>query len=140
MLDVGCGTGILELSALRFGASRALALDLDPLATDAVLANARINGLEDRIETFLGPLEETPPTPVPVVLANMIRSELFPVLPAIATRLAPGGALILSGLLASEEPATRRLLDDLGLSWEASKDRRDELGDHWLAVLATRSR
>lgn len=139
VLDVGCGTGVLALAALRLGAARALALDLDPLATAATVANARANGLGDRVEVFLGPLEETPTTAYGVVVANMIRTELFPVLPAMRDRLAAGGTLILSGLLRAEEPETRTLLEELGLEWEGSKEVRDPLGDHWMSVHARRA-
>ncbi len=136
VLDVGCGTAVLALAALRLGASRGLALDLDPLATEAAVENAKANGLAGRLEVFEGPLEAAPAGRFGLILANMIRSELFPVLPAIRERCQEGTQVLLSGLLAEEKGLVRAELEGLGLELRGTRDFEDELGDHWMAALA----
>ncbi len=137
VLDVGCGTGILALAALGLGGGRALAIDLDPLATEATIANARLNGLADRVTVFCGPLGRAPGGACDLALANMIRSELLPVLPEIARRCEAGARLIVSGLLASEATRAEQALASLGFAVRARAASRDDLGDHWLALEAT---
>ena len=136
VLDVGCGTAVLALGALRLGASMAVALDLDPLAVEAAALNAEVNGLSSRLEVFHGPLEVAPEGRFGLILANMIRSELFPVLPAIRRRCQENAVVILSGLLREEEAPTKALLEELGLEVQVTKDFEDDLGDHWLALTA----
>ncbi|MAE93662.1 MAG: 50S ribosomal protein L11 methyltransferase [Deltaproteobacteria bacterium] len=135
-LDVGCGTGVLALAALALGAGEAVALDLDPLATTASRENARRNGLEGSLRVFNGPVASLCDEPFSLVLANMIRSELFPVLPELARRCAPGGLVVVSGLLLEEEERAVEALGELGLGIAMRLDRSDHLGDHWLGAVA----
>ncbi len=136
VLDVGCGTGVLALAALALGARGALAVDLDPLATEATLENARRNGLAGGLEVFRGPLAEAPTGRWSLILANLIRSELLPLLPEIAARCPAGGRLILSGLLVAEEPEMLRLLEGMGFVVEDRREENDPRGDAWLALRA----
>ena len=136
VLDVGCGTGVLALAALGLGATRGLGVDLDPLAIQASAENAARNGLSDRLALHEGPLETAPPGRFGLVVANMIRSELFPLLPALRARCAPGGTVILSGLLEEEEGRARARLDELGFGPAEAVIRGDERGDVWLVLEA----
>ncbi len=139
VLDAGCGTGVLALAAVRLGAQRAVAFDLDPLAVEATRDNARANGLEGRVVAFAGPLDAlVPAMRFEVVLANMIRSELEPLLPGLAARLAVGGSLLLSGLLAGEEGRIGAALGAQGLRIAATRRATDASGDAWLALHARR--
>jgi ribosomal protein L11 methylase PrmA len=72
------------------------------------------------------------------VVANMIRRELEPLLAGLVERVAPGGALVLSGLLVAERAAVRARLAELGAGVVAERERADERGDAWLALTATR--
>ena len=76
-------------------------------ALEASAENAARNGLSDRLALHEGPLETAPPGRFGLVVANMIRSELFPLLPGLRARCAAGGTVILSGLLEEEEGRAR---------------------------------
>jgi ribosomal protein L11 methyltransferase len=100
VLDVGCGSGILALAALRLGAERAVCYDTDPLAVEATLANARANGFEDRVAANLGSLPSAPPRePFPLVLANLVAAVLIDLADRLAASTAPGGTLLASGII-----------------------------------------
>jgi ribosomal protein L11 methyltransferase len=115
VLDVGCGTGILALAALRLGAGRAVAVDSDPLAVAACRANARLNRLADGLEAGQTPLARLPGA-YPLVLANLSARVLRELAPELAARVAPGGELVASGLLAGQAERVRAALEERGLA------------------------
>jgi ribosomal protein L11 methyltransferase len=138
VLDVGSGTGVLALAALRLGAGRAVALDLDPLAARATSVNAAANGLAAQLAVFRGSLDALVAGRFQLVLANLLRTELLPILPAIAERTDPGAHAVFSGLLAGEQGEVTRALEAAGLGVTASRERRDASGERWTALLTTR--
>lgn len=100
VLDVGCGSGILALAALRLGADRAVCCDTDPLAVGATLANAAANGLADRVTAELGSLPPKPAgEPYPLVLANLVAAVLIDLAEALAAHTAPRGTLLAGGII-----------------------------------------
>lgn len=98
VLDVGCGSGILSIAALRLGSGPVSALDVDPAAVEATRENARDNGVQDRLYAATTPIESVPER-YPLVLANIEAHVLLPLAGAIAARVADGGRLLLSGIL-----------------------------------------
>src|SRR5262249_55991064 len=105
VLDVGAGSGVLAIAALRLGAAAALACDLDPIAARETRENATRNGVD--VASFAGSLDALGPRAgrFDVVVANLLSSELRPILAALAARVAAGGALVLSALLAAPDRA-----------------------------------
>jgi ribosomal protein L11 methyltransferase len=102
LLDVGSGSGILALAALRLGAERAVCLDTDPVAVEATERNAAENGLADRIEVRQGSLSnELTDAPFPLVLANLVAAVLIDLAPALAAHTTPGGTLLASCIFQS---------------------------------------
>ena len=101
VLDFGCGSGILALAALKLGAARAVGIDNDPQALTATADNARRNGVEDRLAVYLP--EAEPAATYPVVVANILASALVALVGRLAARVAPGGTIALSGILAGQE-------------------------------------
>ena len=106
VLDVGCGSGILGLVAIVLGASRVRAIDVDADAVAVAKENAERNGLFDRFEADTMDVTKLAGA-WPSVLANIEAGVLVPMAPALTARLAPGGLLVLSGILQTQEEHVR---------------------------------
>jgi ribosomal protein L11 methyltransferase len=104
VLDFGCGSGILALAALKLGAARAVGVDNDPQALLATHDNAVRNAVGERLAVYL-PDDEPIATPYPIVVANILASALDALADTLAARVAPGGRIALSGILAGQEDA-----------------------------------
>jgi ribosomal protein L11 methyltransferase len=102
ILDYGCGSGVLAIAALALGASHAWATDNEPQALEATRANAELNGVTRRL-TILAP-EQLPALGADIVAANILADPLVALAPRLAAHARPGGALVLSGILASQAP------------------------------------
>jgi len=136
VLDVGAGTGVLALAALALAPVRALACDLDPLAATATRDNARRNALQDRVRIFAGGIEALHPGACfDLIVANLLRRELEPLLPELARRLAPDAPLVLSGLLERERERVEGLASACGLARVAVRTRSDASDERWIALL-----
>jgi ribosomal protein L11 methyltransferase len=116
VLDVGTGSGILGLAALRLGAERVVGFDTDPLAIEASTANAEANDMSTGFEPRLGTLPATPDDPYPLVLANLVASVLVELAPRLAAHTAPGGSLIASGIIESRSDEVEAALTDAGFA------------------------
>ncbi|HSP59294.1 MAG TPA: 50S ribosomal protein L11 methyltransferase [Halomonas sp.] len=101
VLDVGCGSGILAIAAIKLGAPRATGTDIDPQALQASRDNAERNGIEDADLRLCYP-EQLETSDFPVVVANILAGPLVELAGEIAARVAPGGRLALSGILAAQ--------------------------------------
>lgn len=109
ILDVGCGSGILAIAAVkRWPAATCVAVDNDPIAVAATIENATRNGVADRIAASERSLEELAEA-FPLVLANIQAHVLRALKAALIARTEPGGTLILSGLLT---PQAQPLADE----------------------------
>ncbi len=97
VLDYGCGSGILALAAVKLGAARAWAVDVDPQALEATAANAARNGVAQRVHTATP--EALPPLAAHCLLANILADPLRELAPRLAALLRPGTPLVLSGIL-----------------------------------------
>lgn len=97
VLDYGCGSGLLAIAALKLGARRATAVDIDPQALLATRDNARINGVASRLAVHQA--KTFKPGRYDLVLANILSGPLVQLAPRLRKALAPGATLILAGLL-----------------------------------------
>jgi ribosomal protein L11 methyltransferase len=105
VLDVGAGSGILAIAAALAGARPVLALEADPLAAAEAARNVAANGVGARVEVrtlCARPSDIGPPGTFDGVVANLEAAHLLPLLPAISAARAPGGWLVISGLVADE--------------------------------------
>jgi ribosomal protein L11 methyltransferase len=100
VVDFGCGSGILALAALKLGAKRVVAIDIDPQALQATQENARRNGVEDRLDVYL-PADQ-PTLEADVVMANILSGPLLELQDVISSYCKPSGLLVLSGILAEQ--------------------------------------
>ena len=105
VLDIGCGSGILSIAALKLGAARACGVDVESDAIPAAQENAAINGVADNINIALGSVDEIKAgifeiQQAQLVLANILAPILMRLLDAgMGDLIAPGGVMILSGIL-----------------------------------------
>ena len=104
LIDYGCGSGILGIAALKLGATRVVAVDLDPQALVATRENATRNGVADRLE-----IQGVPPClePASGVFANILADPLIELEPVLSAACLPGADLFLSGLLRSQAYAVK---------------------------------
>ena len=100
VIDYGCGSGILAIAARKLGASKVWAVDNDPQALIATQDNAAKNQVSAEIEALLP--DALPQLTVPLLLANILAGPLVSLAPLFAKHVAPGGQLVLSGILASQ--------------------------------------
>jgi ribosomal protein L11 methyltransferase len=109
--DVGAGTGVLAMAAAALWGARALAGDVDPVATATARANVAANGLAGRVGCVTAAGLRHPRlaagAPFGLVFANILAAPLKALAPQIAAAQRPGGIVILSGLLARQAPGVR---------------------------------
>ncbi len=101
VLDYGCGSGILAIAARKLGAGQVTGTDVDTQALAASAANARLNGVD---ATFVLP-DALPARAFTIVVANILANPLALLAPALATRVAAGGRIALSGILEEQAAA-----------------------------------
>jgi ribosomal protein L11 methyltransferase len=99
VIDYGCGSGILGIAALKLGAAHVQALDIDPQALTASRDNALRNGVAERITVLEADAQLAPAF---LVLSNILAGPLVELAPRLTAACAPGGHLVLSGLLRAQ--------------------------------------
>jgi ribosomal protein L11 methyltransferase len=114
LLDLGSGTGILAIAALKLGAQHALCVDIDPVAVRTCQANCRLNGVDDRVEHLCGSLDQVAAESFDLILANLYGDILLAVADRLVDRARPGAALLLSGILYQDDFEVRRRYQALG--------------------------
>ncbi len=102
VLDVGTGTGILAIAAIKFGAHNAIGVDIDKWTLDNGLENAGRNGVLDKVVIRVGSLETVTEGSFDFVIANIIRNTILELMDGIIAKLSANGTLLFSGLLASD--------------------------------------
>jgi ribosomal protein L11 methyltransferase len=126
LLDIGCGSGILAIAAIRLGYSPVQAFDFDPQAVQVADANARKNGVRPQLHLSPQDLTRLPLRPARVfgvVCANLTSDLLAAKARLIAARVAPGGKLVLAGILATQFSAVRRAYARLGFRLRRSTEK-----------------
>ncbi len=107
VLDYGCGSGILAISALALGAKRAVGIDNDPVAVTESIENAKRNGVAKRYLTTL-PGKDQASLCVDVVVANLFSKVLIELAGKLIQHTRLGGWIVVSGILSDQVAATRR--------------------------------
>ena len=109
VLDVGCGSGVLAIVALKSGANEAWCLDIDETAVRAVQNNLVMSGVSERAHVLSGsvPNPELPDIKFDYVLANITSRVLIDLADALVDQAVPGGTILASGILAEQSEAVR---------------------------------
>jgi len=117
MLDLGCGSGILAIYAALKGAREVDGFDIDPLAVENSQENFILNGVADQCRVIEGGIDIIPAGKTyDIVVVNIIKKVILPILGQLKTKVKPGGILILSGLLGFDRDEIARALEEVGLS------------------------
>lgn len=123
VLDVGCGSGILGMLALKFGAGHSIGTDLDPCALDATHENMEVNGIaKDQYEVMIGNIIDDKDVQdavgyekYDIVLANILADVLEPLTPVIVHQMKTGAVYITSGIIEDKETVVTEAVKAAGL-------------------------
>ena len=123
ILDVGCGSGILGMLALKFGAKHSLGTDLDPCAIDATHENMEVNGIrKDQYEVMIGNIIDDTAVQdavgyekYDIVAANILADVLVPLTPVIIHQMKPSAVYITSGIIEDKENVVVEAVKAAGL-------------------------
>ncbi len=122
VLDVGTGSGLLAIAAARLGAAAVLGVDNDPDAIRTAEENLALNGGDTRVRFERVDLRDLSIAPADVVVANLTAALLCAEAAALRRAAAPGGRLVLSGLLADESGAVEAAMGGASPEWRADED------------------
>lgn len=120
-IDVGCGSGILGISAVKLGAKHAFLTDIDKVAVDSATHNAALNGIADQVTVSHSNLLDENEVTGDVILANITAEVLVLLSPSIPKYLADGGVLILSGILHDRVEKVKAAFSSQGLTLEKAR-------------------
>lgn len=130
VVDFGTGSGILAIAAAELGASRVIALDINPGAIEVARANVVLNGVQDMVEVFHA--DDLPAgTDADLVIANITRVTILETSQTLAQLTKSGGKLIVSGFGTAQLADVEDCLSEAGFKIDSSMSRGD-----WLAVTA----
>ena len=130
VLDVGTGSGILSVAAVKLGACRVTAVDTDATAIENALENFSLNGVETHVEAFTGSAADVAGV-FDLVAANIASGALISMLSVLKGRTAASGRLILGGVLGREQPMFVRAVEGAGLSVEEVRCEGE-----WICIVA----
>ena len=135
VIDVGCGSGILSIAALKLGARHALGVDIDLNSVRASFKNAEMNGVAGELALGQGSVAETLAgeyslSQAPLVLANILAPIIIRLFDdGLADLVSPGGSLVLSGILAEQAPNVIAAAEQHGLKLVEQRQVLD-----WVAI------
>ena len=114
-IDVGCGSGILGISAIKLGAAKAYLTDIDPIAVESATHNAELNGVGDKTVVALSNLLDDTQVQGDIMMANITGEVLKMLAPSIPKNLKQDGVLILSGIIESRLEMVKAAYEAVGM-------------------------
>ena len=127
-LDMGCGTGVLAIVAMKCGAERMVAVDIDDWACDSCRDSMALSGVE--LDVRCGSMAAVEGETFDFVLANINRNILIDMMPSFAKTLSAGGRLVMSGFLGEDVPHIESAAAEQGFAVESVRER-----DGWMVVM-----
>ena len=129
-IDVGCGSGILGISAIKLGAGYCYLSDLDPIAVESATHNAEKNGVKDKLTVAGANLLEGAKVQADLALANITAEVLILLAPSVVEHIKEGGILILSGIIKERLQAVKEVYERTGFTLLEQEERGS-----WLALV-----
>ena len=133
-LDMGCGTGVLAIVAVKCGAEAVTAVDTDEWACQSCRESAELNGVADRVEVVCGSMGDMAARRFDFIVANINRNILLDMMPMFGAALAEGGRCVMSGFLADDVAAIKESARRQGMACESESER-----DGWVAVVCRKA-
>jgi ribosomal protein L11 methyltransferase len=132
VLDVGSGTGILAITAIKLGAKKAVAVDFDEVCLENCKENCAINNVENSVEVITGEINDVNEKDFDLIIANIQKNVLIEIADKIKSKLNHSGIVILSGLLESDKDDIEKNYCSLGFATIEI-----EHMDEWIAIVFT---
>ena len=124
VLDIGTGSGILAIAALKLGAASAEGVDIDPVAVRTAGENAALNGVADKLTVLVGDLSDKASGKYDIITANIVANAIISLAPSVPGLMAEGAAFIASGIIDSRKDEVIAALEKAGLSVQEIKEKR----------------
>ena len=134
VLDIGTGSGILAIAALKLGAAQAEGVDIDPVAVRTAGENAALNGVADRLTVLVGDLSDKASGQYQIITANIVANAIMALAPAVPGLMAEGGVFIASGIIDTRKEEVIAALQAAGLKVQEVKEKRG-----WECIVCTRA-
>ena len=133
VLDIGTGSGILAIAALKLGAAVAEGVDIDPVAVRTAGENAALNGVADKLTVLVGDLSDKASGKYDIITANIVANAIMALAPAVPGLMADDAVFIASGIIDERIDEVRRAAAAVGFTWVDEQFRSG-----WYAVLMKR--
>ena len=130
MLDIGTGSGILAIAALKLGAKEAEGVDIDPMCVRTAGENARRNGVAERLTVLVGDLSDKASGVYDIITANIVAAAILSLAPAVPALMAPGAKFIASGIIDERRDEVLNGLKAAGLRPVQVKEKRG-----WVCII-----
>ena len=130
MLDIGTGSGILAIAALKLGAKEAEGVDIDPMCVRTAGENARRNGVAERLTVLVGDLSDKASGVYDIITANIVAAAILLLAPAVPALMAPGAKFIASGIIDERRDEVLDGLKAAGLRPVQVKEKRG-----WVCII-----
>ena len=124
VLDIGTGSGILAIAALKLGAGSAEGVDIDPVAVRTAGENAALNGVADKLTVLVGDLSDKASGRYDIITANIVANAIISLAPAVPGLMAENATFIASGIIDSRKDEVITGLEKAGLSVVEVKEKR----------------
>ena len=121
VLDIGTGSGILAIAALKLGAASAEGVDIDPMCVRTAGENAALNGVADRLTVLVGDLSDKATGTYDVICANIVANAIKALAPSAAPLLKEGGVFMASGVINEREAEVAAALESAGFTLTETK-------------------
>ena len=130
VLDIGTGSGILAIAALKLGAAKAEGVDIDPMCVRTAGENAALNGVQNDLTVLVGDLSEKATGVYDVICANIVANAIIHLVPDVPALLAKHGTFLASGIIDTRKDEVIAAVQAAGLALREVKEKNG-----WVALV-----